>query len=437
MIKLHKALIPAVLILCAVAGVAQSGGEEPPVSAPLPAIKLDPAAKAIVAASNAFTVDLFRRAAMPGENAVLSPASVSIAVGFAYRGARDETANQLRSVLHYPFEPAEYLRAGKLVLDSLEFTTPSRELHAANAIWTQSGMPFDQAYEADLAAFAKAGLNRVDFKGDKEKARAEINGWVANITRGKIPELLKPPHITADTRAALVNAIYFKGQWAHPFAKEATKPLPFAKLGGRKADVPMMQARWNYRVTQRKGAKLIDLPYEGGELSFIAIMPDDPAGLPAFEQSLVPAVLTDWLGALDAAEYRDTILSLPRFSIKAGAELSGTIAGMGAPLAFSDEANFSGMARLPYPGGNPKEVGLKIGPIVHAATLDVDENGSEAAAATAVVMDIIVSGLRNAPPPPPPFVFKADKPFLFVLRDNRTGLILFIGRYVGPADGDA
>lgn len=404
-------------------------GDAGQVSVPFVPAKLDADGQKIVAASNAFTLDLLRNVSPPGENTVLSPASVSMAVGFAYRGAVGQTASELRTVLRYPFAPADNLRASKGVLDSLELATPNRELHAANALWLQSGMPFHTGFEREMAALAKAGLNRVDFKADPEAGRAAINGWVGDTTRGKIPELLAKGLIKDTTRAVLVNALYFKANWALEFSPKATKDEPFTAISGSKSPVPLMTQRGNYQVAQKGGVKAILLPFAGGEVSLAVFLPDKVDGLPKFESGLDPKKLETWFSAL---EYRDTIVSLPRFSLRWNGDLKGQLAAMGAPIAFSDGADFSGMAQLPYPGGNPSEIGLKISHVIHAATIDVDEKGSEAAAATAVIADVIISGRRRAPPPPPPFIFRADKPFLFALRDNRTGLILFAGRYVAP-----
>jgi serpin B len=413
----------------AVLAQAVNAEEAQEISAPYVPAKLDADGLKIVAASNAFTLDLLRKASAPTENTILSPASVSMAVGFAYRGAAGQTARELQTALHYPFAPAENLRASKGVLDSLELSTPNRELHAANALWLQSGMPFNADFESEMASLAKAGLNRFDFKAEPEAGRLAINGWVGDTTRGKIPKLLGLGIITAGTRAVLVNALYFKANWALPFAPKATKDEPFTAIAGKKSPVALMTQRGNYQVAHKGGVKAILLPYAGGEISLAVFLPDKASGLPEFETGLTPEKLETWFKSL---EHRDTIVSLPKFSLRWNADLKDHLGEMGAPIAFSNAADFSGMAKLPYSGGDPKEVGLKISHVIHGATLDVDEKGSEATAATAVIMSVIIISGRRGPPPPPPFIFRADKPFLFALRDNRTGLILFIGRYVTP-----
>ncbi|MEQ1541777.1 MAG: serpin family protein [Novosphingobium sp.] len=428
---LKQCAVLALLTLTAQPSLAQEGPPDE-VPARFVPVALDADGRRVVAASNAFTLDLLKKVGSPTENIVLSPASVSMAVGFAYRGAAGKTAAELRTTLHYPFDPVQNLAASKGVLDSLELDTPQRELHAANAIWTQHGMPFDAEFERDMARYATAGLRRFDLKGDEERGRQTINEWVGGTTRGKIPELIAKGIITPRTRAVLVNALYFKAAWASAFEPESTKDEPFTSLDGRRAKVRLMTRRGYYTVDHRDGVKAILLPFVGGEISLAVFLPDRPGRLSGFAAKLTASDLERRLTALDRAERRETILSLPRFSLKWSGNLEDPLMAMGAPTAFSDTADFSGMAKLPSPGGDRSEIGLKISHVIHAATFDVDEVGSEASAATAVVMDVVVSGRLVRRPPPPPFIFRADKPFLFALRDNRTGLLLFVGRYVKP-----
>jgi serpin B len=196
-----------------------------------------------------------------------------------------------------------------------------------------------------------------------------------------------------------------------------------------------MHQRDRFSVVERGGVQAIELPYVGEEVSMVVFLPHSPRGSPKFEAGLTDQGFKGWFAALDAAEPRDTSLTLPKMHLEWQNDLSGTLADMGAPTAFGDEADFSGMAIFPYPGSAEDEAGLKISHVIHKACLDVDEEGAEAAAATAVEAgaDMIVTGLSGGPPPPPPIIFRADRSFLFVLRDERTGLILFMGRYVAPA----
>lgn len=399
---------------------------------PVPAV-LGAGGKGAVAGINAFSLDLYLRSRDGQKNLFLSPASVSTAVGFAYRGAKGMTAEELRRVMHFPADPMPYLRANGAVLATLNFSGPGRELKAANAIWTKVGMPIEPDYLAEMAAHAKSALNTADFAKDPEAARLTINRWVQDETHDRVRDLLDKDIITKMTGAVLVNALYWKGQWASPFAREETRDEAFKRLDGEVRPLALMHQRAHFKVLDRGGYAAVQLPYAGGEVAMVVILPDRANGLPAFEEKLTAATLVDLLGKLDQAKSRDTILTLPKLKLEWEADFAETLKDMGAPTVFSDAADFSGIAKLPYPGGDPSEIGLRIKHVVHKAVLEVDEAGSEAAAATAVVMDVIVtSACRNCPPPPPPFIFRADKPFMLLLRDTRTEAILFMGRYTGP-----
>lgn len=430
--KIVKAIALAA-VLAAAPAFAQEADvlpEESIVTVPA-AVDLD--AKAAITGINAFSLDLYRHTLITNENHFLSPASVSVAVGLAYRGARGMTAAELEKTFHFVKQPRDYLRANGQVLETMTFAGPRRELRTANAVWLQEGMPLLLEYEQDIAAFAKAGLQRVNFRADADAARLKVNGWVAESTRDKIRDLLQPADVTADTRAILVNAIYWKGAWASDFDKSQTKPERFTVLNGDHVSAPLMHQRSNFQVIERGGIKAILLPYVGNEVEMAVFLPNSAKGLPIFEKKLTARDLSRWLDDLANAESRETILTMPKMHVEWRQDLKSTLQAMGAPTAFSDDADFLGMATFPYPGEDPNAIGLKIAHVIHKTYLDVDETGSEAAAATAVVMNIIVtSSRRRGPPPPPPFLFCADKPFLFLLRDRRTGLILFMGRYVKP-----
>jgi serpin B len=401
-------------------------------------VAVGPDAKTAIAGINAFSLDLYRRTLNVQENHFLSPASVSVAVGLAYRGARGQTALELEKTLHFGKPPRDYLRANGQVLETMSFAGPQRELRTANAVWLQSGLPLLPDFEQEMTTFAKAGLQRVDFRGDAKAARLRVNGWVAEHTRDKIKDLLQPDEVTDQTRTILVNAIYWKGAWARAFDKRQTKSQPFMLLSGERIIVPLMYQRSDFQVMERNGIKAILLPYVGHEVELAVFLPNATKGLPEFEKKLTEGRLSNWLQDLTTAKRRETILTMPKMHVEWRQDLKSSLAAMGAPTAFSDGADFLGIATFPYPGEHPRAKGLKIAHVIHKTYLDVDESGSEAAAATAVVMDVIVTGTQRGPPPPRPFIFRADKPFLFLLRDLRTGLILFVGRYVKPdAQGKA
>lgn len=394
---------------------------------------------AVVAGSNAFALDLYREVAEDGDNLFFSPISISLAMGYAYRGADGQTAEQMADVMRYPAGPVDYLRAAGALDRQLSISGEGRELRSANAFWVHDDLELQPDYMADLEAHARGVFNRVDFTADPEGAREAINDWVAGETNDRIEELISEGVIRKKTAAVLVNAIFWKADWLYPFTAESTRQEPFFLADGTEISTELMHQRNDFRGIERGSAKLIELPYAGEEVSMIAILPDDPDGIDQLERSLTAGRLERWLDVLDEAEPGDTELALPRMSLDWNADLVPVIEGMGAPLPFSGRANFDRMAQFPVTpdnlptttiGGMPT-CGLTISNIIHQANIDVDEEGSEAAAATAVVMGIIVTSAQR-PPPPPPFIFRADHPFMFLLRDNRSGAILFMGRLVDP-----
>jgi serpin B len=191
-----------------------------------------------------------------------------------------------------------------------------------------------------------------------------------------------------------------------------------------------MTVRGEYRATERGGTKAIEIPFVGDEVAMVVLLPKNAPGLQRLERELTPAEFARWVDRLEAAHSRNTVLTLPRMRLRWRQDLASTLSAMGAPTPFGDDAGFSGIAAMPYPGEIANAIGLKIKRVIHQTFFDLDEHGAEAAAATAVVMEVVVSGRSAAPPPP--FVFRADHPFLFMLRDRRTGAILFMGRYVTP-----
>jgi serpin B len=401
----------------------------------------EPTIEDVARGSNAFALDLYRKVAAERDNLFFSPASISLAMGYAYRGADGQTAGQLREVMRFPAGPEAYLRGAGRLDRSMSISGEGRELRSANAFWVHDDLALVPEYVADLESAASGAFDQVDFTADPEAAREEINAWVAGRTADRIEGLIPEGVIRKKTAAVLVNAIFWKADWLKPFAAEATREEPFFLSDGREIMTELMNQRGYFRAIERGSVKLIDLPYAGEEVSMVAILPDDPDGLGKLERSLSPRRLESWLSALDEAETGDTVLTLPKMGLDWNAGLKNVIEAMGAPLPFSKQANFNRMARFPLTedgmptriiGGQPV-CGLTITNIIHKANIDVDEKGSEAAAATAVVIGtIVITGGRRGPPPPPPFVFRADHPFMFLLRDNRSGAILFMGRLVDP-----
>ncbi len=384
--------------------------------------------------SNAFALDLYREVSKPGENLFFSPASISLAMGYAYRGADGQTAEQMRSVMHYPAGPEGYLRGAAELDRMMQISGEGRELRSANAFWVRGDLTLIPQFQADLAREASGAFDTADFGNNAEGARQEINGWVARQTNDRIDELIARGVLRKSTGAVLVNAIYWKADWLTRFHEGATREEPFFLSDGSEITAELMNLRSEFRGIKRGSVKLVELPYTGEEVSMVAILPEKPEGLARLEESLTAKRLERWLEALGAAEPYDTVLTVPKMSLDWNADLKSVISRMGAPLPFSRNANFDRMATFPQEA-LPDWCGLKITNIIHQANIDVDEAGSEAVAATAVVMGgVMVTSARVGPPPPPPFIFRADHPFMFLLRDKRSGAILFMGRMVDPRD---
>jgi serpin B len=369
---------------------------------------------------NGFGLDLYRRLAGPDGNIVISPASVAIALSMARAGARGETGAQMDTVLHAA--GLDDLVRGMNALDQAlaarnETVTVGEDefeiaLRVANGQFAQDDLTFEPAFLEALAAAFGAGVQLVDYRTDAEAARALINTWVSERTEERIPELLGAGTITSSTRLTLVNAIYLKAAWLFPFHGDLTQPGPFTRADGSTVDVPTMASNWKLMYADGNDWRAVELPYAGGGLSMTVILPDD---LAALEQGLD----AEWFARLGSKlEERDVSLWMPRFGIETMADLQDHLAALGMPLAFSSAADFSGIT---------DQERLSIESVVHQANIDVDEEGTEAAAATAVVMP-------SSGSPGGPVELRLDRPFLFALRDVPTGAILFLGRVADPSD---
>jgi serpin B len=377
-------------------------------------------ANAAATSINAFGLDLYRQLTIGGGNVVFSPASVSLALAMARAGARGETASEMDAVLHAP--GADQQAAG---MNALDLTLGGRSgtfadgdgkphevtLRIANTPFAQRGMALEPAYLEALATGFGAGLRLVDYAYDPEGARKLINAWVDGRTEHRIPELLAQGTIDDLTRLTLVNAIYLKAPWATPFEPTATKPGSFTRADGSSLDVPMMHGGGSLPYAAGAGWRAVELPYIGGSLAMTVIVPDD---LAAYERTLSAESLAQVISAL---EERSVALDFPRFGIETQADLATVLAALGMPRAFDPVlADFSGITTAQQ---------LYISAVIHQANIDVDEKGTEAAAATAVVM-------RATAEPAGPVTLRVDRPFLFLLRDVPTGAIVFMGRVVDP-----
>ncbi len=415
------ALLSLALLLTACSLAGSAGGDVSLARADVPRASAAPAEAAEAgAAINAFGLDLYRQVASGATNVVLSPASIALALGMARAGARGQTATEMDAVLHAlaSDEHAGWLNALDQALATRSGTFEDMggnalpvALRIANAPFGQQGMALQPAYLEALAARYGAGLRLVDYVADTEGARKLINAWVDDQTEQRIPELLVPGVLTPATRLTLVNAVYLKAPWLEPFAAEATKPGTFTRSDGTTVEVPLMTTSAGMRYADGSGWQAVEIPYIGGSLAMTVIVPDD---LATFEQALTAERLASIAGALVETPVS---LTLPSFSIETKAELADVLAALGMPSAFDDRADFSGITTAER---------LQISDVIHQANIDVDEKGTEAAAATAVVM-------RATGIPVEPVTVRVDRPFLFAVRDVPTGAILFLGRVGDPS----
>lgn len=370
-------------------------------------------ARAATDAINAFSVDVYATLRAREGNLFLSPYSISTALAMTYAGARGATGQEMAKVLHYGVDQDKlHASFGKL----LETTKAGKghELSVANALWGQKGFEYLPAYRALVADRYGAGFSELDFMRDADGGRKTINAWVEKETREKIKNLIQRGILGPATRLVLTNAIYFKGKWSSPFREEATHDAPFHLSGGETADISMMTQKASYGYKEMKDLQALEMPYAGEELSMVVLLPKAKDGLSALEKAMTQAKLDEWM---DGLRRQDVVVFLPKFKMTSQFELSETLGAMGMPLAFSTAADFSGMT-------GAKD--LMISNVIHKAFVDVNEEGTEAAAATAVVMRL------TAVAPTPVTTFRADHPFLFLICDKRSGSVLFIGRVVNP-----
>jgi serpin B len=399
-------------------------GSVPPITAAQPGkvtMISDEEARALAGGSNAFAFELWRalREGSAG-NLAVSPASISLAFAMTYGGARGPTAAQMKKVFHFTQPPEALGRAWGSFGQTLTASSRPITLRVANRLFGEKTYPFVPAFVESTRADFGAALEPVDFKGAPDAVRQRVNAWVEDQTEKRIKDLLSPGSLTPLTRLVLVNAIYFLGNWDQPFARDRTAPAPFHAKGGAEKSVPMMHETGQLAVGRAAGVKVLELPYKGRSASLFVVLPDKTDGLAAVEASLTSAQLKTWTSAVAG---RESSVSLPRFEIAGeGLPLSSALSALGMPLAFdAKSADFTGIGAPPEPDEH-----LHVDEAFHKAFVKIDEQGTEAAAATAAVM-----GARGEPPPPP-FEFTADHPFLFFIVDKPSGLVLFMGRVTDP-----
>lgn len=373
----------------------------------------------VVEGNHKFAFDLYSQVGKGDGNLFFSPFSISTALAMTYAGARGNTEAQMAQTLHFLLSQEHLHPAYSGLMQELQAqqTQSGFELSIANALWGQSGYEFRKEFMDITAEYYDAGFKEVDFVKDTEQARETINRWVEAKTRDKIKELIKPAILTDLTRLVLTNAIYFKGKWMSQFKKEMTRPEPFELMSGEKIEVPMMNQTRELNYSEDETAQILEMPYEGNQLSMVIFLPKEKKGVKDLESLLGAETFKDWVSALHK---QDVIVSLPKFKMTFEFFLNEALKALGMTDAFDTElADFSGMT--------PDPVGLYISEVIHKAFVDVNEEGTEAAAATAVVMVRMTAALPDPKP-----VFRADHPFIFIIRVQNSDSILFIGRVMDP-----
>jgi serpin B len=394
-----------------------------------------PAATDTASRNNSFAADLYAQLNKTGaeKNLFLSPYSISAALAMTAQGAKGKTADQMNTVLHIG---PDFQTGMAEITQTLNPKNAPFELSVANNLWVDLTFPLAPAFVADCQKNYNAGVTGMDFLTNPDPARRQINTAVAAQTHDKIQDLLPPNSVDRTTALVLTDAIYFKGTWETPFPKNATTDQPFHALGGKDVTVPLMKSPSGtmYGYADTDDAQILSLPYKGAPtappaagargpvpsgpsvLSMLVILPKKVDGLADIEKQATSATLTKWAAGLRRQPVQ---VYLPRFTMTTQFELSKELQALGMTDAFTRTADFSGISAS---AGNR----LAISAVIHKAFVDVNEEGTEAAAATAVTM------VRSAAVPGNRAEFRADHPFLFMIRHEPTGSILFLGYVNNP-----
>lgn len=417
------AVAAAVALALAASACGASDGGSTLVEAEVERIEARPeVTEPVASAIGAFGWDLYRQLASTDTNLVLSPHSIGIALTMTRAGAAGETAAEMDRVLH--LDDVSDPHGGANALDQAmssaagererpDGSTAEVDVAVSNALWVQDGFGFEPAFLSTLAGSYGAGVRLVDYIGAHEAARLAINDWVAEQTADRVEELIEPGLLSASTRAVLTNAIYLNAPWEHPFDEDGTEPGPFVLLDGTEVDADLMSTSESFGYTQLGDIQAIELPYVGGELSMVVLVPD-PGAFEATAAVIDQALFT---AIVDALQPTPVDLRFPTSTFTTTAGLLQPLVGLGLESAFDpDRADFSAMTT---------EAPLYVSDVVHQAFISVDEAGTEAAAATAVIMDLTAAPVEAVE-------LVVDRPYLFAIvhRDSRG--VLFLGHVIDP-----
>jgi len=372
--------------------------------------------------NSVFAFNLYKLLSQEEGNLFCSPYSISAALAMTYAGAREDTEKQMADTLQFSLSQNQLHPA----FNSLDQELASRgegakgqdgegfRLNIVNAIWGQKDYAFLTSFLDTLAENYGAGLRILDFISETELSRIAINDWVSDETEGRIEDLIPQDAISQMTRLVLTNAIYFNAAWQYPFEDGATSPGIFYLLNGDEVTVPMMEQQESFSYTKADNYQAVELPYDGQELSMVILLPNS-GQFETFEKDIEYQQVKDIIENLERREVR---LTMPKYEFDSSFGLKRTLIDMGMPVAFSVGADFSGMTG---------EKDLFISDVIHKAFVSVDEAGTEAAAATAVIMELTAM-------PETPIEVTLNLPFIFLIRDIETGAILFVGRVMNPGE---
>jgi serpin B len=364
---------------------------------------------------NAFGIELYRNLAKEPGDMFFSPVSISTAFGLVHAGAAGTTATEMAQVMHVPDDLKDQDAAAQNVQASLSLNKERRSLSVSNALWVQKDLVLQAAYLEHMRKNYAAGLKPVDFVSNPKGTRDTINSWVSQQTHGRIRGLIRQDQITHETKMHLINTAYFKAGWINEFNPPATEQQSFFSSNSVVKKIPMMTQKAYFNHISGDGIQAIALGYVGRETQMVVILPDKKDGLPALENRLSSEWLNGWLNKLDNQDINEVILTLPKFRLEQRRDITQVLQAMGMRTAFTNNADFSEMRA---------EKDIKLENVIHQVFLDIDEKGTEAAAATDMGADAAAEETQ-------PKIFRADHPFFFLIRDRRTGLILFMGRFTG------
>ena len=372
----------------------------------------------IVVGLNNFSFDLYRTlTAGSFPNIFYTPLSISSALAMTYAGAKGETADQMQSTLHYGPQVDLFHSQYGAMIDSLSSKKDQNfRMNIANAIWVQDQFKLRNSFVETVKKDYNSEVRSMDFVKRPEASRDTINYWVEKKTTGRIQDLIPAGMIDNMTRLILTNAVYFNAEWANKFNKELTNNDKFYCLDGKIKETEMMYQRHHHPISQTNDYTILEIPYAGYEYSMLIILPKNNDGLIELSKNLTS---NDILAHDKSKKREDVLVYFPKFRMETDYELNKSLSAMGMPLAFSGDADFSNMT-----GGKD----LMISSVIHKAFIDVDEDKTEAAAATAVTMKLT----SMAPSPKAPLEFRADHPFMFIIRSNNDKAIFFMGQLTNP-----